>query len=432
MQGLGKTGTLFYIEAILYSAVASVQDPAYNSCMALRWVVGFTAVLLVVGCSAVAQASPESAAIRAQAYHSAYNLDYPDAVTSFKRAIATDPTDPAAYRGLAVLAWMQVLFQRGSLTIDDYLGRARPTFRLAPPPPELAAMFRDNAAQSLVISESQLTADPRSADANYQVGASVGLQASFTATVEGRLLSGFRAARRAYDLHETVLELDARRKDAGLVVGTYRYLVSTLPAAMRVMAYVVGFGGGRERGIAQIEEAARFGSPENEVQADARFALVLIYNRERRYADALVVLDELKARYPRNRILWLTAGGTALRGGRFEEAMRELDEGYARLTADPRARMFGEDALWRYYRGATLVSLRRLDAADRELRTGLEREAREWVKGRLNLELGKLADLQGKRADAQGRYRTASTFFERDNDAAGLAESTRLLKTAYR
>jgi tetratricopeptide (TPR) repeat protein len=283
--------------------------------------------------------------------------------------------------------------------------------------------------QSLAISERQLTADPRSADAHYQVGASVGLQASFTATVEGRLLSGFRAARRAYDLHESVLELDARRKDAGLIVGTYRYLVSTLPAAMRVMAYVAGFGGGRERGIAQIEEAARFAS---DTQTDARFALVLIHNRERRYADALRVLDELKAIYPRNRLLWLTAGGTAFRGGRPQEAMRELDEGYARLGADPRPRMFGEDALWRYYRGATLVSLRRLEAADRELRAGLEGEAREWVKGRLNLELGKLADLQGRRAEALSRYRAASSFFQRDNDSMGLAESTQLLNSAYR
>lgn len=432
MQRRGKTETLFSVEGILYSAVTGVQDPTYNSSMRVRWLVACTAVSLVAACSAVAQANPKSAAIRAQAYSSAYNLDHAEALTGFQRAIAADPTDPAAYRGLAVIAWMQVLFQRGSLTIDDYLGRARPTLRLPPPPPDLAATFHESAAQSLAISERQLTADPRSAEAHYQVGASVGLQASFTATVEGRLLSGFRAARRAYDQHESVLELDAGRKDAGLIVGTYRYVVSTLPAAMRMMAYVVGFGGGRDRGIAQIEEAAWFASPANEVQTDAKLALVLIYNRERRYADALRVLDDLKAIYPRNRLLWLTAGGTALRGGRFQEAMRELDDGYARLAADSRPRMFGEEALWRYYRGATLVALRRLQAADRELYVGLGSEARDWVKGRLTLELGKLADLQGKRTEAQGRYRTASTLFQRDNDSIGFAEATRWMKTAYR
>jgi hypothetical protein len=42
-----------------------------------------------------------------------------------------------------------------------------------------------------------------------------------------------------------VLSLDPTRKDAGLTVGTYRYIVSTLSVPLRLMAYVAGFGGGR-------------------------------------------------------------------------------------------------------------------------------------------------------------------------------------------
>jgi tetratricopeptide (TPR) repeat protein len=389
---------------------------------------------MAVGVAPPCQAAPapESAALRTRGYKAVYNLDYEEAVSAFQQAVAADRNDAAAYRGLAVIAWMQILFQRGALTIDDYLGRARPTYRLAPPPQDVAAMFHNNVTQALKISEQLAAAAPGSADAHYQIGATVGLQSSFTATVEGKLLNGFRAARRAYDAHERVLELDPARKDAGLIVGTYRYIVSTLPAPMRMMAYMAGFGGGRERGITQIEEASRFGTPESEVGTDARFALVLIYNRERRYADALRVIDELKALHPRNRLLWLTAGGTALRGRRFQESLRELDEGFAMLKADRRKRMFGEDALWRYYRGAALTALRRLDAADRELRAGLESESRDWVKGRLHLELGKLADLMGKREDARVRYRTASDFFDRDNDNIGRTEAGRLLRTPYR
>ena len=71
------------------------------------------------------------------------------------------------------------------------------------------------------------------------------------------MLAGFRAARRSYDQHEQVLALDGSRRDAGLIVGTYRYVISTLALPMRVMAYVVGFGGGRQRGIQMLEEAAR-------------------------------------------------------------------------------------------------------------------------------------------------------------------------------
>ena len=91
---------------------------------------------------------------------------------------------------------------------------------------------------------------------HYDLGAAVGLQASYVATVEGRMLAGFKAARRCYDEHEQVLALDPSRKDAGLIVGTYRYLVSTLSLPMRVMAYVAGFGGGRDRGV-QLRVACR-------------------------------------------------------------------------------------------------------------------------------------------------------------------------------
>ena len=205
--------------------------------------------------------------------------------------------------------------------------------------------------------------------------------------------------------------------------------MSTLSAPLRLMAYMAGFGGGRERGIAALEQAAR---DRSDVQADARIALAVIYNREQRYADAMRMLSDLQRDYPRNRLLWLSAGSTELRAGHAARALQILDEGYATFAGDPRPRMFGEEALWRYQRGAALVNLRRRDAAERELRAALALEARDWVRGRLRLELGKLADLAGNRPQAQDHYRAAAGFFQRDNDGVGLNEANRLLQNPYR
>ena len=72
---------------------------------------------------------------------------------------------------------------------------------------------------------------------------------TYKATVEGRVAGGFRTARRAYNEHERALTLDPGRHDAGLTVGLYRYGVSTLSAPLRLLAGLVGFGGGRERGL---------------------------------------------------------------------------------------------------------------------------------------------------------------------------------------
>src|SRR5204862_4492602 len=124
---------------------------------------------------------------------------------------------------------------------------------------------------------------------------------------------------------------------------------SALALPVRVMAYVVGFGGDKDRGLKLIEDAAGYAGDNQE---DARFALLLLYNREKRYDDALKQLAILRERYPRNRLVWLETGSTSLRAGRAADAERVLSTGLARFADDKRPRMFGEDALWRYKHGA--------------------------------------------------------------------------------
>ena len=133
---------------------------------------------------------------------------------------------------------------------------------------------------------------------------------------------------------------------------------------MRLMAYVAGFGGGRERGIQMLQETAAHG---RENRTDAMFALVLVYNREHRYDDALKVLQELRVMHPRNRLVLLEAGSTALRAGRAAEADAVLTEGLAMLAATNGAKIPGEEALWRYKRGAARVALGRPETARADL-----------------------------------------------------------------
>jgi tetratricopeptide (TPR) repeat protein len=178
-----------------------------------------------------------------------------------------------------------------------------------------------------------------------------------------------------------------------------------------------------------IEEAAAFAS---ESQPDARFALVLLYNREARYGEALRQLVELQRRYPRNRLLWLEAGGTALRGGRAADAEMQLNAGMRMFAADKRQRMFGEEALWYFKRGAARVALRRLDEAEMDLRHALAVESRGWVKGRTYTELGKIADLHRDRAGARANFERAVMLCEGDNDPLGADNARGWISEPYR
>src|SRR6476661_7959711 len=317
-------------------------------------------------------ANEQSAALRARGTSQIFNLDRDEALASFREAVNADPEDAAAYRGLATALWLSITFRRGNMTVDDYLGRvSRPPASVAPPPAETVAAFHQATEKAISLARDRIRQNPRDADAHYQLGAAVGLRASYAATVDGSMMGAFRAAREAFGEHEQVLELDPRRKDAGLIVGTYRYIVSALALPVRWMAYVVGFGGDKERGLRMIEEAAAYGGDN---QDDARFALVLLYNREKRYDDALSELAGMRKRYPRNRLAWLEGGSTALRAGRFAEAERMLDEGIIRFGSDSRRRMYGEESIWFYKRGAARAALGRTADAEKDLRHAIELE----------------------------------------------------------
>ena len=371
----------------------------------------------------------ESRRLRSKALELGYNLDHAEALAAFGEAMGADPTDPAPHRLAAATIWIQALFQQGAVTADDYLGQARSNVDRKTLPPDLASSFRTHLNRALELGQARLRAHPGDPDAHFQVGAAYGFLASYTATVEGRVMGGFGDARRAYREHKRVLELDPSRPDAGLIVGMYRYGVSQLPLHWRLLAGLAGFDGGREQGVTLVEHAAEVPS---DIQTNARFTLIVIYNREARYDEALRVIERLQAQYPRNRLLWLEQATTALRARRFENARTALEQGLLKCGADPRPRAFGEEARWRYVYGAALVGLHERAKAERELRTVLALEAPRWLQGRARKELGKIADLAGDRPTALSQYRAAERLCRAGHDASCVDEASTLAKTAYR
>jgi tetratricopeptide (TPR) repeat protein len=368
--------------------------------------------------------SSESTALRARGVHLTYSLDYDEARAAFRQAIAADPGDPAAYRQLAAVNWLNLLFRNGAVMVDDYVGEVKTRVKRAPPPADLDTQFHDAIGRAMTLAEQRLRDRPQDPDAHFQVGATVGFVASYTATVEGGVFGGFRAARRAYNEHEQALTLDPSRKDAGLIVGLYRYAVSMLPFQWRMLAHLVGFGGGRERGLRMVEEAAAFPA---DARPEALFTLIVIYSREERYGDAFRVIEELQREYPRNRLLWLEAGSTLLRAGRAAEARRELETGLAKLSIDQRPRAFGEEARWRLCYGSALAALGETAKATRELAAVLALDANDWVRGRAHMEIGKLAQASGDQARAAEEYRQAIRLCRAEDDAVCSTDAERLM-----
>jgi tetratricopeptide (TPR) repeat protein len=371
-------------------------------------------------------AGPSSAELRHRGLESGYNLEYPQALAAFQAAINQDPEDATAHRLAAAVLWMMVLFDQGNVTAEDYLGQAREKVMRAAVAPDVIAAFDAHIDRAIEIAAARVRKNPHDADAHFQLGAASGIRASFVGTVEGRVLGALGPARRAYKEQARCLELDPRRKDAGLIVGLYRYGVSQLSLPKRVLANLAGFDGGRAEGIRLVEQAAAFPS---DIQTNALFSLIIIYNREGRHDDALRVIHALQSKYPRNRLLALEAGSTALRAGRPAEALQAIDDGLALAAVDTRPRAYGEAARWRYYRGAALNALGQLQAAANELRSAVESDGREWVHGRAHLELGRIAARQQQPSAAARELRDAQRDCRADHDPGCVADAARLLQS---
>lgn len=395
-----------------------------------------TAIWVLVLCLTTAGTTTapaaQNSAVRAGSaviFAAAYNLNYAEATRLARELVAAHPEESAAHRALATVVWMHLLFDRGAFTIDHYLGSvSQSNIQMPAPPSERAQLFRQHVDRAMALADARLRRNPKDVDAHYDLGMANGLMASWIGTIEGKVASAFGSARRAYGSHEKVLELAPNRHEAGLIVGTYRYAVAVLSLPKRWLAYVAGFGGGKERGIAMIEQAAKVPL----TSTDARLALVLVYSREGRQGEALSLLTALMKDYPQNRLMQLEAASAAWRAGRADLSEQLLTTGLARHDADPRPKGPGERALWIYKRGMARVSLNRLDQAVADLQLALSQGPAGWVRGRIHLELGKVADIRGQRSAALAEYAQARTLCSTHRDPWCIEQAGNFRKRPFR
>ena len=358
----------------------------------------------------------------------AYNLDHDEALALARRAVALDPDNPKVHRGLAAILWLHILFNRGAVTIDHYMGSiSKSNVTLPKPDPAVAAEFKQAISRAAALANARLETNPRDVQAKYDAGVTYGLQASYTASVEGSVTSAFGPAKRAYSTLDEVLEREPSRVSAGVVVGTYRYVVSTLNPAMRMFAFVAGMGSGKEKGIALLEAARR----DPEARVDASAVLMLIYSREGRHAEVVRIAHGLGTEFPRNRLFQLEEGAAAIRAGQAGDANAVLTRGIEALKRDTRPRFPSEEAIWHYKRGLARLNLNQQPAALADLQYALGAGPSEWIRGKIQLEMGKLADLAGRRTDAVTAYQTAARLCGASADPVCEREANRYLKKGF-
>jgi tetratricopeptide (TPR) repeat protein len=255
--------------------------------------------------------------LTAIAFDHFYNLDYDRAVQEFEQILRRHPDDPFAVNDLLTAVLIRELYRIGAMNTGEYANDSFVGQAHRPADPKAKEQIKQLVQRALGLEEKELQKNPNDVNALYARGATRAEFCVYTALIEHAWFSALRNAVGARHDHERVLELDPSYVDAKLVVGTDNYVVGSLSWAVKAAVALVGLGGSKTKGIADLYDAAR---GNGETSVDAKVILSLFLRREHRYDEALALMQSLIPRYPHNVLFAVEEGNLLRAAGRGQEA----------------------------------------------------------------------------------------------------------------
>jgi tetratricopeptide (TPR) repeat protein len=367
--------------------------------------------------------------LAAEGFDHFYNLEFDQASADFEKAIAQNPDSPDLHNHLAQTIVFREMYRDGALESElvsgtnSFLRRSKLN-----PAPETEKRFLDEIGKAMALSEARLKKNPNDTGALYALGISYGLRSNYYWVVKKAWHDSLKDATAARRLHNRVSELEPNNVDARLVEGLDDYIVGSLPWGWRMLGFLVGIHGDRERGIRTVQEVARNGTL-NRVEAEV--FLGALYRRENRPRQAIPLVTDLIQRFPRNFLLRLELSQMYSMAGDKTHALEAAEEvaqlkarhapGYDRVPWEKIYFQEGTIEFWYNDLDRALENMKKVAAASEEvdLNTGVS----------AYLRMGQIYDMTHRREEALEAYRKAIRYAPQ---AEAAEESRKYLSTPYR
>jgi tetratricopeptide (TPR) repeat protein len=364
-----------------------------------------------------------------QGFDHFYNLEYDAAIEDFSKAVERDPSAPDLHNHLADAIVFREMYRGGALESELVTGNnpflRRPRLNATP---EAEKRFLGEVATTMSLCRARLESNPRDVGALYALGIAYGLRANWNFLVRKAWRDSLRDATEARKLHNQITALDPTNIDARLTQGLHDYIVGSLPLMYRMLGFLVGFHGDKEKGIRTVQLVAREGQ-ENRV--DAEFFLCALYRRENQPRLALSLVEDLLRRFPRNYLLrfeqaqMYSATGDRQKATAAIEKVADLKKrhapGYAGVAWEQIWYQLGNVEFWYNDLPAALENMRKVTTSPREI--DLNTGVLAWMRQ------GQIYDLMKERRLAVEAYEKAATFAPQSEAAR---ESRRYLSAPYR
>ncbi|TAM83103.1 MAG: hypothetical protein EPN47_06595 [Acidobacteria bacterium] len=230
----------------------------------------------------------------------------------FQKIQSDDPDSALGYLMEANALWWEIYITTGNLIDPDVFvvssGSTSP----------YDARFNKLVDTAIAKARANRNAKRDVARNNLYEGMAYGLRGRL-ASMRGSNLAAARAGKQMRSLLITAVHQDRNLRDAYAGIGLYDYFVDTLPTIVKLLRWMIGLpGGSRERGLHEIEYAAKYGEL---TRGEALYYLAKDYSRtnERQYAKSLELFGQLSSQYPGNGLWKLMVGSLKIRTGHPQE-----------------------------------------------------------------------------------------------------------------
>ncbi len=361
-----------------------------------------------------------------QGYDRFYYLDFEGALKIFNQVAQQHPQDPMAWDYILMTTVFRELYHQDLLDTtyyahDSFLSNKRDV----PVPPGIHQQIEDLTNKVIAMCDANLAANASDKNSYFARGYAKGMHAAFITLAEHSFATAAKQGYGARNDSEQVLKLDPQYADAKMAVGLQLFAVASLPRWVRIIVGVMGVGGNKEQGLADLREAAAHGVV---TSVESKTALSLFLRHDARYPEALQVQRGLAEQYPHDYLFRLEVANLLKDEGHGLEAITEYkkvlaDAGKSGYFVDPRLQLawFG---LGDTQRGYNQIQ----DAANSFLQAAEQPNCSDWLRKRAQLNAGEMFDLLHDRAQAVKLYQMAAAP---GGDQTQADAARRYLKTPF-
>jgi hypothetical protein len=233
-----------------------------------------------------------------RAFNRLYNFDFAGAHSIIDAHIQSHPDDPLAYSLRGAVFLFAELHRLQILDTDFFSDDDKVTDKKRLKP-DSAARTNIFAATDLARRKAaaQLVQRPEDREALFAQCMASGLETEYTIIVEKKYLRSFNLSKENQAYARKLLSLNPPFYDAYVTLGSAEYVVANLNFFFRLFARFDNIKGSRQIAIENLRLAIDHG---RYYQPYAKILLTVVYLREKRVNDALMIMRELERDFPEN------------------------------------------------------------------------------------------------------------------------------------